>query len=82
MRQTGYTITPELIERYKLSLKGMKKTKRKLKQRVSRNRESESAPQNEYRIELINAIEGLMKAVVNSSDKRVRIGRHKKRLKR
>lgn len=65
-----FNITPELIERYKLSLKGMKKTKRKLKQRVSRNKESEFSPQNEYRIELLNVIEGYMRAVIKSSDKR------------
>lgn len=69
-----FNITPELIERYKLSLKGMRKQKQKLKRKV-RNKDSRAADQNEYRIELINAIEGLMKKVVSQSDKRVRIGR-------
>lgn len=66
-----FDITPEKLQDYKRSLAGMRKDKARLK-RVARRKEGDQAEQAEYRIELINVIEGYMMAVIQEGDKRFR----------
>ena len=66
-----FDITPEQMKAYKKSLKGMSKTKARLKRVINYNKESQSAIDSEYKLELLNVIEGYMRTVVKHSDQRL-----------
>jgi hypothetical protein len=66
-----FNLTPEQHAAYKQSLKGMTKTKHKLKRVINYNKESQSAVDSEYKLELLNVIEGYMRVVLKNSDQRL-----------
>ncbi len=63
-----FDITPEQLKAYKKSIAGMSKIRKRLKMRIHRNKEN--SLDNEYKLELLNVVDGYMKAVVRNSDKR------------
>lgn len=67
-----FNLTPEQVRAYELSLSGMKKVKRRLKRVINYNKESQSAIDNEYKLELLNVIEGFMRIVLAQGDGRRR----------
>jgi hypothetical protein len=72
MKAAQFDLTPEQIRAYELSLDGMKKAKRRLKRNIAYKPESPSAIDSEYRLELLNVIEGYMRAVLAQGDGRRR----------
>lgn len=65
-----FNLTPEQIAAYKKSLSGMKKTKHRLKRVINYNKERKSVIDTEYKLELLNVIEGYMRTVLKHEDKR------------
>lgn len=65
-----FNLTPEQIAAYKKSLSGMKKTKHRLKRVINYNKERKSVIDTEYKLELLNVIEGYMRTVLKHGDKR------------
>lgn len=65
-----FDLTPEQIKAYKLSLAGMKKAKRRLKRNIAYNKEKPSVIDSEYRLELLNVIDGYMRTVLRQGDRR------------
>lgn len=66
-----FNLTPEQIKAYEKSLAGIGKTKRNLKRVINYNKESQSAIDSEYKLELLNVIEGYMRVVLKNSDQRL-----------
>lgn len=67
-----FNLTPEQIKAYEKSLAGMGKTKRNLKRVINYKKESQSAIDSEYKLELLNVIEGYMRVVLAQGDGRRR----------
>lgn len=68
--ESQFNLTPDQIAAYKKSLSGMKKTKHRLKRVVNYNKERKSVIDTEYKLELLNVIEGYMRTVLKHGDKR------------
>lgn len=66
-----FDLTPEQLKAYRVSLAGMKKTKHRLKRVINYNKESKSAIDSEYKLELLNVIEGYMRVVLKQGDGRL-----------
>jgi putative cell wall-binding protein len=71
MIMATFNLTPEQFSAYKKSLSGMTKTKRKLKRVINYNKESPTVIDSEYKLELLNVIEGYMRIVLKNSDQRL-----------
>jgi hypothetical protein len=65
-----FNLDPSTIRKYKRSYKGMTKKKASLKRSLKRNElDIRAREQKEYRIELINVIQGYMRVVLREGNK-------------